>query len=104
MGSWFNTVTKATIPWSGAILAGACDPRSWWGGPPGPQPAPWPACPQSDQVDFIGEERDQGVRPTITGRQAKLDLLAGGAGRQRLFPAVGCLDGLLYRQQEAVAA
>jgi len=42
----------------------------WWGGPPGPQLALWPACRRPDRVDFGGEERvqgtraDQGVRPT----------------------------------------
>jgi hypothetical protein len=29
-----------------------------WGGPPGPQPAPWPACPKPD--DLVSEERVQG--------------------------------------------
>jgi hypothetical protein len=31
-----------------------------WGGSPGPQPVPWPACRCPDLVDFIGEERVQG--------------------------------------------
>ncbi len=41
-----------------------------WGGPPGPQPAPRPACPQSDRKKPCSEKRVQGdpcgpgVRPT----------------------------------------
>jgi len=31
-----------------------------WGGPPGPQPAPRPACRRPDPVDFVGQERVQG--------------------------------------------
>ena len=34
--------------------------EEWWGGPPGPQPAPWPACPRWQAVDSSGEERVQG--------------------------------------------
>ena len=77
MGSWFNTVTKATIRWSGAILAGACDPRRWWGGPPGPQPAPWPACRQPDQVDFVGTPGACATSATEHGEEMAEFVLGG---------------------------
>jgi hypothetical protein len=31
-----------------------------WGGPPGPRPAPWPACRKCRTLDSSGEERVQG--------------------------------------------
>ena len=31
-----------------------------WGGPPGPQPAPWPACREWQAPDWSGEQRVQG--------------------------------------------
>jgi hypothetical protein len=34
--------------------------HSWWGGPPGPQPGPWPACRERQALDSSGEERVQG--------------------------------------------
>jgi hypothetical protein len=43
-----------------AYLSDAAGLRKLWGGPPGPQPAPWPACRRPDPVDFVGEERVQG--------------------------------------------
>jgi len=34
--------------------------HTWWGGPPGLQPAPWPACREWQALDSSGKERVQG--------------------------------------------
>ena len=36
-------------------------PRQLWGGPPGPQPTPWPACRRLQVPDSLPKERDEGV-------------------------------------------
>ena len=50
-----NTLSKMAANLAAAV---------WWGGPPGLQPAPWPASCASSQRPTRASAADQGLRPT----------------------------------------
>src|SRR5579872_3291203 len=61
----------------------------WWGGPPGPQSAPWPTSCAGPQRPTGASPADQGVRPTWPLVWTLLLCLAfsGAAYPQQLSPA-----------------